>query len=178
MRRIIIALFVAGLLFTACNVKEKSSKDVLVNDINKYEKSLIDTINYNLNIDTAKTLVTKYIYFSENYSKDSLAPIYILKAADISISLKDYPQAVKLYENVYTNYPDFNKAPEALFLQAMTYCDFLKNESLGKIKYQEFIDKYPNHKLTNDAKKSIEFIGKSPEEILEILQSKDSLSNN
>jgi len=35
MRRIIITFFVAGLLFTACNVKEKSSKDVLVNDIYK-----------------------------------------------------------------------------------------------------------------------------------------------
>jgi len=131
-----------------------------------------------MNTDTAKILVNKYIYFSENFSKDSLAPIYILKAADVSISLKDYSEAVKLYENVYTNYPNFKKAPEALFLQAMTYCDFLKNESLGKIKYQEFINKYPNHKLIDDAKKSIEFIGKTPEEILKILQNKDSLSNN
>jgi outer membrane protein assembly factor BamD (BamD/ComL family) len=178
MRRIIITLFVVTLLFTACNVKEKTNKDVLVNNITKYEKALIDTVNYNLNTDTAKILINKYLDFTKTYTKDSLTPIYLLKAADICISIKDYQQAVKLYENVYTNYSTFKKAPEALFLQAMTYCDFLKNESLGKIKYQEFIEKYPNHTLTDDAKKSIEFIGKSPEEILEIIQSKDSLSNN
>jgi len=178
MKRIFFIFSVTAILFAACNVKEGSVKDVLVDEINTYEKALFDTINYNLNTDTAKLLIIKYKDYSEKYGKDSLSPIYLLKAADLCISTKDYNTAVELYENIYTNYSDYEKAPEALFLQAMTYSDFLKNESLGKIKYQDFINKYPNHKLTDDAKKSIEFLGKSPKEIFEILQVKDSLSNN
>ncbi len=178
MKRVIIFFALATVIFTACNVKEGSIKNVLVDEISNYEKVLMDTVNYNLNTDTAKVLIIKYQNFVNKYSNDSLSPIYLLKAADLCMSTKDYTTAVKLYENVYTKYSEYEKAPQALFLQAMTYCDFLKNESLGKIKYQEFINKYPNHELSDDAKKSIEFIGKTPEEILEILQAKDSLSNN
>ncbi len=178
MKRVILFISVATLLLAACNVKEGSVKNVLVDEISTYEKALIDSINYNINTDTAKVLIIKYQNFAIQYSKDSLAPVFLLKAADLCISTKDYNNAVKLYENVYTNYSDYEKTPQALFLQAMTYSDFLKNESLGRAKYQEFINKYPNHELTDDAKKSIEFIGKTPEEILDILQAKDSLSNN
>jgi len=178
MKRIFFIFSAITLLLVSCNVKEGSVKEVLVDEINSYEKVLIDSVNFDLNTDTAKLLIVKYKDFVKQYGKDSLSPIYLLKAADLCISTKDYSTAVELYENVYTNYPDYDKTPQALFLQAMTYSDFLKNESLGEIKYQEFINKYPNHELTDDAKKSIEFLGKSPEEILEILQAKDSLSNN
>ena len=177
MKRVILFFSVATLLLAACNVREGSVKNVLVDEISNYEKVLIDSVNYNLNTDTAKVLIIKYQNFVRQYSKDSLAPIFLLKAADLCISTKDYSTAVVLYENVYTNYTNYDKTPQALFLQAMTYSDFLKNESLGRIKYQEFINKYPNHELADDAKKSIEFIGKTPKEILEILQAKDSLSN-
>ena len=178
MKSIIIIFSTIAVLLTACNVKEQSNKDVLINEITTLNESLIDTVNFYLNIDTAKVLITKYENFIKEYENDSLTPIYLLKVADLSISTKEYNKAISFYETVYNKYSDYKKAPQALFLQAMIYADFLKNESAAKIKYKEFIDKYPNHELTDDAKKSIEFIGKTPAEILEIIQSKDSLSIN
>lgn len=177
MKRIIIIISVISTLFTACNIKEQTNKDIIIKNIAEKEKVLLDTVNYNLNTDTANILITEYQEFVKEFSNDSLSPIYLLKAADLCISTKKYETAAKLYNKVYSNYPNYEKAPQALFLEAMTYSDFIKNESLGKLKYKEFIKKYPNHELINDAKKSLEFIGKSPEEILNILQSKDSLSN-
>lgn len=177
MRNIIIITIITSIILVACNVTEQTNKQLLVKNITLTEQSLFDTISMNLNIEAAKKLVIQYEGFAKEYSTDSLTPIYLLKAADVSISTRNYNNAVELYSKVYKNYSNYAKAPEALFMQAMVYSDFLKNESLAKQKYQEFIEKYPNHELTDDAKISIEFLGKTPEEILQIIEAKDSLSN-
>ncbi len=165
-------------IFFSCNIKEKSDKDIFVNDITNLEKSVMDTANYTINSKLVKELIGKYKDFAQKFKNDSLTPIFILKAADLSVSINNYNNAIELYESINFKYPKFEKAPIALFLEAMVYADYLKNDLLAKKKYEEFIAKYPNHQLVNDAKKSIEFLGKSPEEILQLIQQPDSLTAN
>ena len=174
----IIYIFIIAAIFTACNISVKTEKNALNKEIAKTEQVLFDSISYNLDIKKAELLISKYNRYAKLYDNDSLAPIYLIKSADLCIATKKYEKAVEIYDNIYKNYNSFEKAPQALFLEAMTYADYLKNESVAEMKYKEFIKKYPNHELTDDAKKSIEFLGKTPKEILEILQSKDTIKNN
>ena len=42
----------------------------------------------------------------------------------------------------------------------------LKNLGKASDSYKEFISKYPNHELTDDATASLKFLGKTPEEMV------------
>lgn len=168
MKNFIIISSITILLFNSCTTT--NNKQELINNITANENNLMDSVNYTINNEIAEKLILQFKKYVEANSSDSLAPIYTIKAADLCLSTQNYEEAVKLYEAVYTNYPNYKKAPESLFLQAMIYADHLKNEVLGKQKYEEFIITHPNHQLVNDARKSIQFLGKTPEEILNIIQ--------
>jgi hypothetical protein len=56
------------------------------------------------------------------------------------------------------------------------YENSLQDYGKAKTVYTEFIRKYPESELVEDARISIRNLGKSPEEILESLLKKDSIS--
>jgi outer membrane protein assembly factor BamD (BamD/ComL family) len=63
-----------------------------------------------------------------------------------------------------------------MFMQAYVYENSLQDYGKAKTVYTEFIRKYPESELVEDARISIRNLGKSPEEILESLLKKDSIS--
>ena len=68
----------------------------------------------------------------------------------------------------------FYKAPECLFLKAFVFENQLNNLKDAEILYKEFIASYPNHPLTDDAVASLEYLGKSPEELVRMFQEKNA----
>ena len=114
----------------------------------------------------ARELVQLYIAYADAHPKDPESPGYIFKAADISMNLLDAGKAINLYNKIVYHYPDFEKAPESLFLVAYIYENYL--ESYGKAEeiYELFIAKYPEHEFADDAEMSIKNMGKSPEELI------------
>jgi hypothetical protein len=63
--------------------------------------------------------------------------------------------------------------PNAYFLKAFTYDNVLKESDNASKFYKVFIEKYPQHSLVESAKSSISVAGKSEEDLLKMIHSKN-----
>lgn len=147
-----------------------SGRSSLVSKIEKAEKDLkSDTTKMPENKKVKETQAL-YFEFAENYPDDSLAPEYLFRAADLAIFLHDFKTTLGLYDRILTDYKQYPKIPQALFMKAFTYDQYIQDPMKAAEYYRQFIALYPNHELTDDASQALLFCGKTDEEILEILQ--------
>ncbi|MBK7410136.1 MAG: tetratricopeptide repeat protein [Saprospirales bacterium] len=104
--------------------------------------------------------------------EDPKTPDLVFEAARTAGYIRSFPKAVELYDWVYTRYPDYSKASQALFMMAFTYDNEMGNVDRAKGLYEEFLQKYPNDDFADDAQALFQNLGKSEEEILKALQKK------
>jgi len=171
MKRPFQLLMIALMLFVfpAC----QSQRSKAISNIGKTEKEVF-TENGSLNRDKVNDLITVYTGFADQFPGDTLAPSYIFKAADIAMNTNRSMEAIKFYDRILNDYPDYRKAPEALFLKGYVYENNLGRLDKAKEIYESFIAKYPDNEFADDAQVSLKYLGKSPEELIELFQKSDS----
>ncbi len=164
---LMFALLLLG--FTACT----NEKDNDFSKIKQMEKQLFEK-NDLLNKDSiASALIGRYESFAHTYKEDKNAAEFLFKSAEIANSLNMHIRAINTYQFIYTNYPDYDKSPESLFL-----CGFISENQLGDLEkaasyYTQFIESYPNHHLKEDAEASIKYLGKDPAEMIKEFEAKN-----
>lgn len=121
-------------------------------------------------------LKAAYLDFANKYPDDEMSPEFIFKAAQRCNAVSMHQEAIGLFNSILQKYPKSKLCEEALFLQGYIYENNLQDYSKAKEIYTEFVSKYPDSELTEDAKLSIQNLGKSPEEIFESFHGKDSIS--
>lgn len=99
------------------------------------------------------------IYGTVLYFKDD-APSVILDAAFILQTKKLINKALSFYDWILTKYPDSKYAAESLFMKAYIFGTDVGDTAKAHKYYQEFIDKFPNHELADDAQSLINMLGK------------------
>lgn len=119
-------------------------------------------------------LVQLYLQQAEGHPDDPSAPSYLFKAAELSMNLDRPGQALELYNKIIYTYPDYEKAPECLFLLAFIYENTMQNFGKAKELYEMFLVKYPEHDFADDARFSLQYLGKSPEELMKEFEEKNS----
>ncbi len=60
-----------------------------------------------------------------------------------------------------------------MFLMAFAYENYLKDTEKAKQAYEAFLKKYPENQLARDAKFSLDNLGKSPEEVMDMILKKN-----
>lgn len=159
MRNVIVfGLFMIGLV--ACQSTSQDSKIVI--------KQLEDSLKQAAMADEtlAQQLLGHYETYIAHEATTDEKPSFYIKSADLCKATGDYDKAVQLYEKIYTEFKNHEKAAQALFMQAFTYDTDLKNVEKAKSLYEQFITQYPAHELADDAKASLEVLGLSDEEAL------------
>jgi TolA-binding protein len=121
----------------------------------------------------AADLVTAYLEYAGNQKDSPEAANYLYKAADLSLNLGNSRQSLDLYNQIIYQYPEFVKAPECLFLMGYIYENYFQELGKAKEVYELFLSKYPNHDFSDDARVSIENLGKSPEELIRSFEEKN-----
>lgn len=111
-------------------------------------------------------LLSAYQNFTSKYPDDSLSPEYLYRAAALAAGFNRGTQAIDLYESIIHTYPDYKKMPECYFMEAFTYENTLGNIAKANELYHQFLTRYPDHVLADDARAAIKFLGKTPEEIV------------
>ena len=101
--------------------------------------------------------------------QDSLSPTYLHRAAEIARTMGHINKAMNVYDWLLVKYPEDRLAGQALFLKAQTYDDLLKDEEKAKPLYEEFLKKYPNSEFSDDAVFQLEMLGKTDEEVLQVI---------
>lgn len=94
----------------------------------------------------------------------------LMKAAGMARATGDFNRAIRIYYNVAEKIPGQSKAPAALFLQAFVYDNDLKEYDKAKALYEEFLKRYPEDEMADDAQNSLKLLGKSPDEIIQMFE--------
>jgi TolA-binding protein len=111
-------------------------------------------------------LLDSYVAFAEHNAGDSLAPFYLYKAVNLSIGVNNGIRAMQLIDQTLNDFPKSGYLPETVFLKAYVYENLLSDYGKASQVYNDFMKKYPNHDLADDAEAALKYLGKSPEEMV------------
>lgn len=180
MNKIALVITVLIISWYGCNSsgqtkKDQADKAKLEENIKTLQSELAQQEDVTKDVASAKTLVVRSQMFAEKYPQDSMAAVYLFRAADVSRGLGDYRLAIKLWGKVNQEFTAFKRAPDALFLQGFTYDRDLQDAELAKVHYRKFLDKYPGHPLVKDVTLMLQYLDqeKSPEELIKEFKGKE-----
>lgn len=175
-----ITLLVIGLIIScyACNSSGQANlqedKSTLEDAIQALHAQVLKMEDVTKDEEIAKNLVAKSQLYAKQFPQDSMTAIYLFRAADVSRGLGDFALAIDLWGKVNKDFPKYEKAPDALFLQGFTYDQDLKNVEQAKSYYKQFLEKYPKHPLVKDASLMLQYLenDKTPEELIKEFKAK------
>jgi tetratricopeptide (TPR) repeat protein len=99
-------------------------------------------------------------------------PTWLHRAAEAARSIKNYNKAIELYQKIYTDYPESERAAQAYFLHGFTLDNDLKKTEEAKTQYEVFLKKFPDNDFADDAQFLLDNLGKSEEELINSFQKK------
>lgn len=136
------------------------------------DSSLLKATNYDesLAIKANNTFV-KCALLCQN---DSISPLYLIKAAQLSQTLKKLDMSEKYLKKIIEEYPKSKFIPAAKFLLAQYYADtkMLNQPKKAKDLLNDIIREYPQTIWAENAAAALQWVGKSDEEILQTLKKK------
>lgn len=157
------SIFFLALVLLSCS----NGKNQLLKDIKAKEKIVSESIDDVFDKSTAESLRNDYIDFSERFQEDSLAPVFLHKAAELAINLNMPQEAVSTIDTLINRYPDYEFLPDAWFFKGFIQETYLNDQGAAKNTYMSFIQRFPKHEMAPQVQFSLENIGKSADELLE-----------
>lgn len=176
------ALFVAALMVSCGSAEEESVKQDLMSNVQDSKRLMtkidsLEKIVYNENSDlnnvpTAE-LMEAYNEYTQKFVGDmARTPEYLYKSAAISRAVNLPVKAIKLYDKILKDYPEFERNPEVAFLMAFTYDEDLQQKDQAKEAYQDVIEKFPGDKWAEQASARLENIDLTDEELVKVFMEK------
>lgn len=157
--------------FFACSTKspETVTQAQLISTLGQLETELragegtkLDTSKINTFVQNAEALATRF-------PQDSLAPMYLFRAAELRHAAGKWDEAISLWGKIDAKFKNYQRSPEALFMQGFVAENELHDRKQAVRYYQIFIEKYPQHPLSKDASALIDNLkkGVSDQELIE-----------
>ena len=147
----------------ACGGKEKK---LTYDDLKAAEATLFNE-DKSINEATASKVAEKYCKFVEQNPDDSTAATWLFHAVEINVLLKNADKSTELCNQLVEEYPESEWTPRALlYVGSFVYDDQLNDTAQAHAMFQRLIDDYPDSPLVEDAKKSIEYLGLTSEQIM------------
>ena len=162
MKKLFIIMFAASLAFgmTACGEKK-----ITTDDLKAAEATLFND-DQSVNEEAAPQVAEMYCQYVKQHPDDTAAAQYLYSAMEINVFLKNTEKSIEIGNQLASQYPESEWAPMSLFLLgSYVYNDMLNDTAQAHVAFQRIIDDYPDCGLVDDAQKSIEYLGLTPEEI-------------
>ncbi|MBR3723859.1 MAG: tetratricopeptide repeat protein [Bacteroidales bacterium] len=153
-------IMILATMLVACG----PSREQRIEEIEDFEDSIFESA-IAADPNTADELTKLYTAFADKYPDDTLAPQYLLKAAESQSNVIHTEKAIALFDRIINNYPDFEEIPICYFLKGNAY-ELNSQYDEAKAAYQTFVEKYPDHYLADQTRYVISHVGMSPEEML------------
>lgn len=160
----------ALLILTSCGTQPISKRSSSLNKIDSLETVFFDDSKEKSDQGTGMALVRAYAKFYQDNKEDSLAVDMLFKAGEVSMGILQGNLAVKYFDLIAEDHNNFYKAPEALFLAGFCSENINSDTTNARIYYERFIAQYPEHHLVEDAQFSIENMGMSDNELIELFE--------
>lgn len=136
-----------------------------------YENKLDTTLKGNQSVEKTIQVLTT---LTEKYPESEQAPKGLLQLASIyqnradrrTTPMQSLEISSKLFKKVFEKYPESTEAPSALFMAGFIEANELRSYEDATKTLNLFLEKFPDHDLAESAKQELEFMGLTPEEIL------------
>lgn len=161
----IIIFFLTVILIAGCGAnseKKKALDRIAVTEAKIFGDSIATIPDQKAGME----MIQAYADYANGWPEDTISAEFLFKGAEIAMNLNKSGLAIEYYNRILLNYPDFKKRPYCVFLQAFILENQMSQYDQAKARYQEFIDKYPDHVLVKDARASIVNMGKPIEELI------------
>lgn len=144
-------------------------------NIEQYMKTKAEMVfqnpdNRGLNAENTQLYIDICESFALVYPENPMAPEYLFRAAEMARALESFPKMMSLYDWISAYFPNYKKAPLALFLKGFAMDTEFKKKEDAKVIYEAFLKKYPNDSLSNDVKFLLKNLGKSDEQIFKEME--------
>lgn len=154
-------LFVSVLLIAGCSKRS--------------DKSYMDSAKKNIDSKKISEAIADYDNLLKEYPESSLAPEALYQMGTIyqnklDKSLNDnqsLEKAVQIFTSVSEKYPKSKQAQSSLFMAGFIQANDLRRFDLATNTYKTFLQKYPQSELAAAAKDELDYMGMTPEQILE-----------
>lgn len=115
-------------------------------------------------------LIEEYDAFVAAHPKDSMAPVYLFKKAEVLKATKGKEnEAIDAFKAVYQNYAYHQKGAESMLALALFY-EEMRFKDLAAATYQKFIATYPSNVLANDARQLLDLLDNTVETEIQMVQ--------
>ena len=162
MKKALICLS-AALLMAACG----PNRDKEVKAIEQHEQSL-STIDISSDDTEALQMVELYAQFANDFPEDSLAPIFLMRGADLNINLGNTDEAIKMLNTIIEQYPGFEDLGGCFFLKGYAY-ESAEQYDQAREAYTYFVENYPEHDLAADTRAVLPYLGMTPEDMFDAI---------
>ena len=169
MKKYLFLFFFGSLILSACS---DSGKDKDIQTIGALEKKMFGDSLQSPKPGVVDSLLTEYAEYAQAYPKDSLAPVFLFKAGELSLSTNQGRKALGYFDQVCRLFPESEKASYALFMKGFICDGPLQDTAKAREYYTQFVQKYPQHPLSADAFFSIRNLGKTDEELIREFEAK------
>lgn len=136
------------------------------------ERLFVDVDNTGINRNAAMKYVDASEAFALGYPNSPKTAETLFKSAEVAKSIRTFAKSLSLYDWIIDKYPDYEKAPTALFLKGFIIENNVGDDKKAREIYDLFLKKYPDNDLADDVEFLIDNLGKSDEEILQMIEDK------
>lgn len=124
----------------------------------------------------AEQLIGLYVQYADAFPKDSLSPIYLMKAADIASNIDETDDAINYLDRIIEDYSDFDDIAMCYFLKGHAY-ELAEKYDDARTAYEAYLELFPDHFLAPDTRKILPILELTPEEQFQILMENASDTN-
>ena len=155
--------------------KAKTKRAAEVTEVKLYltkvgEDVFVNPDKFGVNRKAAQSYVDACEAYALAYPATKEAPEFLYKGTEVSRTLRTFTKSLTMYDWIIDQYPQYEKAPTAMFLKGFIIENELNNDEAAKEVYRTFISKYPDHQLKDDVQFLLDNVGKSDEEIMEMIE--------
>lgn len=153
----------------------KSKRAPEVSNVKQYltkvgEDVFVNPDKFGINRKAAQSYVDACEAFALAYPDTKEAPEFLYKATEISRTLRTFTKSLSMYDWIIDEYPQYEKAPTAMFLKGFIIENELNNDEAAMKVYKTFLSRYPDHQLRDDVQFLLDNVGKTDEEIMDMIE--------
>ena len=171
MRNLVNLSLIIGVivLFTACSGSQEKQQE----KISLLEKELAKDAKPDAG--KAGKLIDLYSAYVKAYPQDTICPEYLFRAANYSAGINNAKGGIDFLKQIDSLYPQSKRAGEAAFMQGFFYENYLNDLQNAGESYKQFIVKFPDHYMADDAAQMLKYLG-NPEQMLKDFDSINKLA--
>ena len=109
-------------------------------------------------------ILISVLFLAISCSKSMSEVDYYAKANEL-MSKENWEEAEQNFQSIIDKYPKGEYTAKAVFMVGFINANYTNNLDKARKYYNEFLEKYPNHELADDAKYELDNLGKSIDDL-------------